>query len=67
MNNFMYTVLNAGILMIYIVVSTIILVTYVIRHLVTARVLEDMNVYIVMSAVIFVMCVKSHSGVRLVL
>jgi len=67
MNNFMYTVLNAGIPVIYIVVSTVILVMCVIRHSVNRSILKHINVYIVVSALTLVMCVIRHSVVGTVL
>ena len=67
MNNFMYTVLNVVIPVIYVVVSAFILVTCVIRHSVIRAVLKGINAYIVVSAHILVMCVIRHSVNRALL
>jgi hypothetical protein len=65
--NFMYTVLNAGIPVIYIVVSAHALVMCVIRHSVIGAILQNINAYIVVSALILVICVIRHSLVRAIL
>jgi hypothetical protein len=61
MNNFTYTVRNADIPVIYIGVSICIHVKYVIGHSVKRENLKDINAYIVVSTLMFVMCVIRHS------
>ena len=61
MNNFVDTALNAGLPAIYIVVSTLVLVMYVIRQSVTRAILKNIIAYIVINAVILVMCVIRQS------
>jgi hypothetical protein len=61
MNNFMFTVLNADIPAIYVVVSVHIYVHCVIRVSVKRAALEHINAYIVVSAVMPVQCVIRHS------
>jgi hypothetical protein len=64
MNNFMYTVLNAEIPVIYKGVSVHIYVKSVIRNSVNRAVLQDINAYIVVNVLIRVMCVVRHSVKR---
>ena len=61
MNNFMYTVLNAGIPVIYVVVSTLICVMCVIRLSGIRAVLQNINMYIVVSIRTAVKFVRRHS------
>jgi hypothetical protein len=57
----MYTVLNADIPVIYVGVSVCIHVKYVLGHSVKGENCEDINAYIVVSALMFVMCVIRDS------
>ena len=66
MNNFIYTVLNADIPVLYIGVSGHIHVNCVIRHSVNSAVCYHINAYIMVSALLRVMCVIKHSVVRAV-
>ena len=61
MNNFTYTVRNADIPVIYIGVSVCIHMKYVIGHSVKRENLKNINTYIVVSALMFVLCVARHS------
>ena len=61
MKNFMHTVLNAEIPVIYIGMNVHIYVTYVLRHSVNKDILKTINAYIVVSALILVICVIWHS------
>ena len=67
MNNFMYTVLNADIPVIYTGVSIVIHVKCVIRRSVIRVVLETINACILVSNLIPVKCVISHSLTRAIL
>jgi hypothetical protein len=61
MNNFTYTVLNSRIPLIRVGMSVHIYVKCVIGLSVKSAILEDINAYIVVSSLMFVMCVIRHS------
>jgi hypothetical protein len=66
MKNFTYTVLNTGIRLICVGMSVHILVKCVIGLSVKSATLYNINAYIVVSALMFVMCVVRHSVKRAV-
>ena len=66
MNKMEYTMLNADIPVMYIMVSVHIRVMFVIRHSVERAVLRDINACIVVSSLMCVMCVLRHSVNRAV-
>jgi hypothetical protein len=66
MKNFMHTVLNAEIPVIYIGVIVHIYVKCVLRHSVNRAILNPINTHTVVNARMFVMCVIRHSFYRAV-
>jgi hypothetical protein len=66
MNNFMYSEQNAKTPVTYVEVGICIHVKFVVRHVVKRAVLQNINAYIVVSALSLVICVVRHSVKRAV-